>query len=122
MDDIETLRVHLGRIAPSTHWDGCMTQHPLCALKWSLDEVERLRMLCAGMADLLEDCRPADATISWVLRRLDLLEQWRGSASPDWSMHNKEPQRLIDRAYHDGFLEGFDEGAHLHNPEACHGA
>lgn len=42
-------------------------------------EVERLQLLCAGMADLLEDCRPADATISWVLRRLDLLEQWHGS-------------------------------------------
>ena len=42
-------------------------------------EVERLQLLCAGMADLLEDCRLADATISWVLRRLDLLEQWRGT-------------------------------------------
>lgn len=45
MADIVTLRAHLGRrdSSPSTHWDGCITAHPICALAWALDEIERLR-------------------------------------------------------------------------------
>lgn len=48
MADIVTLRAHLGRrdSSPSTHWDGCITAHPICALGWALDEIERLRALC----------------------------------------------------------------------------
>lgn len=45
MADIVTLRAHLGRrdSSPSTHWDGCITAHPICALAWALDEITRLR-------------------------------------------------------------------------------
>lgn len=46
MDDIVTvLREHLKRpeMMHTTHWDGCMESHTICALAWSLDEIERLR-------------------------------------------------------------------------------
>ena len=45
MDDIARLREHLIRrdTQVSTHWDGCIESHPICALAWALDEVEYLR-------------------------------------------------------------------------------
>lgn len=39
-------------------------------------ENAKLRHLCTEMADLLADCKPQDATIGWVIRRLDALEEW----------------------------------------------
>lgn len=48
-DDIITrLRQHLTRrdITSSTHWDGCIDSHPICALAWALDQIETLRALC----------------------------------------------------------------------------
>jgi len=39
-------------------------------------ENAKLRRLCSEMADLLADCKPQDATITWVIRRLDALEEW----------------------------------------------
>jgi len=36
----------------------------------------KLRRLCGEMAELLADCKPQDATIEWVIRRLDALEEW----------------------------------------------
>ena len=54
MDDIvKRLREHLIRrdTRVSTHWDGCIYDHPLCALAWALDEIERLRQLNIQLAD-----------------------------------------------------------------------
>lgn len=45
------------------------------------DEIEALRDLCARMATLLEDCRPADATLMWVMGRLDAIEEWQQRSS-----------------------------------------
>ena len=47
MTDIVTrLRQHLTRrdMRTGTHWDGCIESHPICALAWALDEIERLRI------------------------------------------------------------------------------
>ena len=41
------------------------------------DEIERLRRLCSHMATLLDDCRPAEAMLAWVMARLDALEEWQ---------------------------------------------
>jgi hypothetical protein len=41
------------------------------------DEIEQLRRLCSYMATLLDDCRPADASLVWVMDRLDTLEEWQ---------------------------------------------
>ena len=46
-------------------------------LREAADEIERLFRLCSHMATLLDDCRPADATIVWVMARLDTLEEWQ---------------------------------------------
>lgn len=46
VDDIVTvLREHLKRpeMMHTTHWEGCMESHTICALAWSLDEIQRLR-------------------------------------------------------------------------------
>ena len=46
VDDILTsLREHLKRpeMVHTTHWDGCIESHTICALAWSLNEIERLR-------------------------------------------------------------------------------
>jgi hypothetical protein len=40
-------------------------------------EIEQLRRLCSHMATLLDDCRPADASLVWVMARLDTLEEWQ---------------------------------------------
>ena len=45
------------------------------------DEIEQVRRLCSHMATLLDDCRPADATIVWVMARLDTLEEWQSYRS-----------------------------------------
>jgi hypothetical protein len=44
-------------------------------------EIEALRSLCARMATLLEDCRPADATLMWVMGRLDVIEEWQSRSA-----------------------------------------
>lgn len=45
VDDIARLREHLTRreTRVSTHWDGCIDSHPICALAWALDEIEQLQ-------------------------------------------------------------------------------
>ena len=70
-DDIITrLRQHLTRrdMTPSTHWDGCIESHPLCALAWALDEIEALRALCDQLAQAIAE----------VLEALEAEEARRG--------------------------------------------
>ena len=57
VDDIVTvLREHLKRpeMMHTTHWDGCIESHTICALAWSLDEIQRLRADLANVRDLNE--------------------------------------------------------------------
>jgi len=52
-----------------------------CLICEAADEIEQLRRLCSHMATLLDDCRPADATLAWVMARLDTLEEWQACRS-----------------------------------------
>jgi hypothetical protein len=56
-------------------------EEPLTLVGEAADEIERLRRLCSHMATLLDDCRPADATLVWVMARLDTLEEWQAYRS-----------------------------------------
>lgn len=79
-DDIVTrLREHLAHNAwkHGTHYAGCMTSHPLCALAWALDEIERLRALVTIGDDLaywLEDYATFDDDDS---RARTLIKCWK---------------------------------------------
>ena len=44
-DIVARLREHLKRpeMVHTTHWDGCMESHSICALAWALDKIERLQ-------------------------------------------------------------------------------
>jgi hypothetical protein len=82
-DNISQMSSNADDIVTRLRADGVYgpTDKTLPLSREAADEIERLRRLCSHMATLLDDCRPADATLVWVMARLDTLEEWQAYRS-----------------------------------------
>lgn len=94
-DIVTRLRGHLAKPddTTATHWDGCIDTHPLCALAWALDEIERQR---AELRDLRNNASEALWDARNIATALAIAIEWHRKSPALHITRDDQRRRAID--------------------------